>query len=201
MKKVHLYVDGFNLYYGLCHFGGRFKWLDLVALGKELCLPGERLERVVYCTARVSGSDKSKIRRQNVYLEALQETGVEIVLGKFKQRKQKCPHCKKTYDKPEEKESDVNLAAHLLRDAASGQAQTTIVVSADSDLILPMQMARDEYGCRVVPVFPPNRHSAEVQQRIGTPFRLGRTILRKCQLPQSITKGDGYVLYRPKKWR
>ena len=200
-QKLNLYVDGFNLYFGLRSYGGRYKWLDLRLLAERLCQDGEVVGTVIYCTARISGKDKTKIRRQNVYLEALRERGVTIVFGKFKARPHNCPSCGHRYKKPEEKESDVNLASLLLRDAAAGQAKTVAIVSADSDLILPMQIAKEEYGCRVVPVFPPNRNSAEIQQRIGRPFHLGASVLAKCQLPTKIIKDDGYELYRPKKWR
>lgn len=43
----------------------------------------------------------------------------------------------------EEKGSDVNVAAHLLRDVLTGGVDAAIVVSNDSDLELPLRIARD----------------------------------------------------------
>lgn len=200
-KKLNLYVDGFNLYHGLRKHRGKFKWLDLTAVAQQLCKADEEVGTVNYFTARISGPDKMKIRRQNVYLEALVETGVNITHGKFKLREWRCPVCGKTYKKYEEKESDVNLGTILLVDSAAQAAHTMAIVSGDSDLILPMIKARDVYGRNVLPVFPPNRYSTEIQQRLRKFFKLGRTLLRDCQLPDAVTKADGYTLYRPKKWR
>lgn len=199
-KKLNLYIDGFNLFYGIKSLGKKYRWLDLMEVGRQLCKAGEELGQVHYFTARVTGNDKSKLRRQNIYLEALVETGVTITYGKFKPRAQRCKVCGKTYTKNEEKESDVNLSTMLLVDSAAKLADTMAVISGDSDLILPMQKAREVYGRNVLPVFPPNRYSNEIKNRIGKHFVLGRALLKQAQLPPSIVKTDGFTLYRPKKW-
>ena len=104
-----MYVDGFNLYFGLRHFGGKYKWLDLRAVGKQLLEPGWQLGEVYYFTARITGRDRQKIKRQLTYIEALEATGVTVVLGKYLNKQVKCRMCGKTYTIAEEKESDVNL--------------------------------------------------------------------------------------------
>lgn len=142
-KKLNLYIDGFNLFHGLKSLDKKYRWLDLMEVGRKLCKKDEELGEVKYFTARVTGKDKSKHRRQNVYLNALLETGVHITYGKFKERPQHCRVCGKTYMKKEEKESDVNLSTLLLVDTAAKTADTIAVISGDSDLILPMQKARD----------------------------------------------------------
>lgn len=43
----------------------------------------------------------------------------------------------------EEKGSDVNVASHLLSDVLTNQVDAAVVVSNDSDLALPLRMARD----------------------------------------------------------
>lgn len=48
-----------------------------------------------------------------------------------------------TVRKREEKGSDVNVASHLLNDVLTGAVQAAIVISNDSDLALPMQIARN----------------------------------------------------------
>jgi len=47
----------------------------------------------------------------------------------------------------EEKGSDVNIAAHLLKDVLTGAVDAAVVVTNDSDLGLPLRMARE-----IVPV-------------------------------------------------
>ena len=79
--RVGVYVDGYNLYYGGRAHCGRgtagLRWLDV----RALVLPfagwsGARLERVIYCTARVDPNDSpSAAADQSIYLSALELHG------------------------------------------------------------------------------------------------------------------------------
>ncbi len=200
LGKVNLYIDGFNLYFGLRAFGSKYKWLDLIKVGEQLCRPDQDLGKVQYFTARIKGADASKIKRQTTYLEAIERRGVHIVYGKYQRKRRTCKVCGKKYYDYEEKESDVNLGTTLLLNAATGSADTYLVVSGDSDLILPMQKARDVYKRDVVPVFPPKRHSKEISGRMGKYIPMSEALLRKCQLPDEIINLDGYKLVRPPRW-
>jgi hypothetical protein len=83
--RVGVYVDGFNLYYGARGLCGRgtpgWRWLDLRAMADGLVARranwvGARVDRVVYCTARVDGaSNPSGQADQDVYLKALLAVG------------------------------------------------------------------------------------------------------------------------------
>jgi len=48
--------------------------------------------------------------------------------------------------KSEEKGSDVNLAAYLLRDAYRAACACAVIVSNDSDLLTPIRMAKADCG-------------------------------------------------------
>ena len=71
--RMFVYVDGFNLYYGVLK-GTSWKWLDLVALVEKVLQQHHDILKVKYFTARVSGTptDQSKRQRQEVYLRTLQ---------------------------------------------------------------------------------------------------------------------------------
>lgn len=94
--RIGVYIDGFNLYYGARGICGRsspgWRWLDLRALSERLLLgPGAQwaaasIERVVYCTARVSGADNPDGQReQDTYLRALRQHGSvdELAMGNY----------------------------------------------------------------------------------------------------------------------
>ena len=101
--RVGVYVDGFNLYFGARSVCGRgtpgWRWLDLRAIAERLLSwewleRGAYVDRVVYCTARVSGTeDRSSPADQDVYLRALRRHGSvdEIVLGTFVTRAKVAP--------------------------------------------------------------------------------------------------------------
>lgn len=70
IARTIVYIDGFNLYYrALKHTN--HKWLDLVKLSMSV-LPGFKIDRINYYTARVSGRlDPTSPSRQHAYLRAL----------------------------------------------------------------------------------------------------------------------------------
>ena len=82
--RTHVYIDGFNLYYGALK-NGPYKWLDVVKLSQELIGSSDTVERVKYFTARVSGAaDPDAPRRQQAYLNALKTLPqVEVIFGSF----------------------------------------------------------------------------------------------------------------------
>jgi len=90
-----VYIDGFNLYYGARGLCGRgttgWRWLDLRALSDRIVSAhtewaNAHVDRVVYCTARISGADNSTGQRdQDTYLRALAARGVvdELSMGTY----------------------------------------------------------------------------------------------------------------------
>src|SRR5205823_1916940 len=67
--------------------------------------------------------------------------------------------------KTEEKGSDVNLATYLLLDAFKEDCDVAVVISNDSDLKLPIEVAQRELGLSVgvVNPHPPPRRSRALQ--------------------------------------
>jgi hypothetical protein len=82
--RTHVYVDGFNLYYGAVK-GTPHRWVNLVELAKQVLPPGHIIDKLKYFTARVSGAaDPDAPRRQHAYLSALSSLPeVEIHYGRF----------------------------------------------------------------------------------------------------------------------
>ena len=69
--RVIVYIDGFNLYYGMrSAFGNKYMWLDLQAFSESLLRPPAELVAVKYFTAVTKAAADSQ-QRQNVYLKAL----------------------------------------------------------------------------------------------------------------------------------
>lgn len=69
--RIHVYIDGFNLYYGSLK-GTPHKWLNVVELAKQLVPATDTIETVKYFTARVSGAaDPGSPGRQQKYIRAL----------------------------------------------------------------------------------------------------------------------------------
>lgn len=205
-QRVIVYIDGFNLYFGMKSKGWkRYYWLDLVALSKSLLKTEQVLEATKYFTSRISPTpqDPQQVNRQNAYLEALDEhCSVKAILGHYLPKSITCRHCSASWQTFEEKRTDVNIAIEMLADAQSNRFDTAILISADSDLSAPIEKIRLlTPGKRVIAAFPPGRNSTQLQRLVHGSFTIGEAKLRQNQLPEIITKSDGYQLSRPTRWK
>jgi uncharacterized LabA/DUF88 family protein len=203
MDRLSVYIDGFNLYFGISDRGWRrYLWLDLVAIARRLAKPDQRLVAVKYFTARVR-QDKAKIRRQATYLQALEEIGgITIHYGRYQRRSKECHQCHAAWNEYEEKMSDVKLATELLRDAFKDEFETALIITGDGDLVPPIAAVKEEFpDKKVVIVFPPERDNPRLTEVADESFRLGRGRLAKCQLPYVVTKKNGYKLIKPGEWK
>ena len=165
--KTNVYIDGFNLYYG-CLRKTPYKWLDLGALVSRL-LPKDEINRIRYFTAHVSGrgGDHQQPQRQQIYLRALATIpNLSVHLGQFLTHPTRMPLANPgsgpaTVEvlKTEEKGSDVNLATYLLLDAFEKDCEAAAVISNDSDLALPIELAMKKLGLVVGVINPhPSGH-------------------------------------------
>ena len=194
-NQVAVYVDGFNLFYGLRAKGWkRYYWLDLRLLAERLLRPGQRLVAVRYFTARVMAAydDPGKRERQGAYLEALGTLpDLSIHYGYFAPRKR---------GGYEEKMTDVNIAVELLCDAHADTFDVAILVSGDGDLFNAVAAAQQRYGKRVVVAFPPERRSNALRSATTSTFAIGRDAFRDSQLPDTVVGSQGHELHRPPSW-
>src|SRR4030065_149543 len=139
-ERVIVYIDGFNLYYGLKEKGWtKYYWLDLTKLAKALLTPNQTLVRTKYFTSKIS-HPAGKRKRQQAYLSALATLPeFELYFGRYQTFVQACRNCGHRHLESNEKRTDVNIATHLLIDAFQGNFDTAILISADSDLTAPVE--------------------------------------------------------------
>ena len=203
MRRVIVYIDGFNLYHGMKSCYGRiYHWLDLEALGNTLLRPDQELEMVKYFTARVRGHPAARLRQVS-YLEALAAScpRLKISEGRFQKQTHRCRSCLAQWTAYEEKESDVSLAVALVEDAALNRYDTALVVSADSDLCPAVRSAkRIRPESRVIAVFPPSRRSDPLRRVTDAVYFLAADKLSRAQLPPEVMTPAGIKLSRPAHW-
>ncbi|MCY4283611.1 MAG: NYN domain-containing protein [Gammaproteobacteria bacterium] len=205
MQRVFVYIDDFNLYFGLKSKGWkRYYWLNLARLAENLLKPSQNLAMIRYFTSRISTNSVSpgKDKRQATYLEALQTLpDFHIHYGHYLPKKRKCAACGATWETHEEKMTDVNIAVRLLGDAQDNRFDTAIIISGDSDLVPPISDLRNRYPKKnVIVAFPPSRTSQQLRKIAAASFHIGRDKFHHSQFPDRVTKADGYVLERPREW-
>lgn len=222
------YIDAFNLYFGALK-GSDCKWLNLEAW-LDHQFPKNRITAIKYFTARVKPfeGDHGSCFRQDHYLKALSTLPrVEVIEGHYLVKEAVAmlavpPATGSRMVKiirSEEKQSDVNLACHLLLDAYRGNFEAAIVVSGDGDLSTPIRMATTEFQKPVVVLNPQRRSSYHLEQVAtayrGTHYRWDRRkgselrtrndgiragVLAASQFPQSVTLADGSSVIKPATW-
>lgn len=172
--------------------------------------PRDQIVRIRYFTATVSArpDHPDAPQRQQVYLRALATIpGLSIHHGHYLTHVTRMPlaHPRsggvRTVEvvKTEEKGSDVNLATFLLLDGFKGECDIAVVISNDSDLKLPIEIAQAELGLTVgvINPHPPARRSRALQP---TFFKQIRTAaLATCQFPPVLEDARGEIR-KPSGW-
>lgn len=200
-ERVCVYIDGYNLYFGLDEKGWRrYLWLDVPAFARSLLKPHQSLVGVKYFTTRLSFPAGS-VQRQSTFLDALTfRGGLEIVYGNFIYNDDGCKACGSSWSRREEKQTDVGIAVHMLRDAYEDAYDVALLVSGDSDLVPVVEAIENEHdGKRVVVAFPPKRVSEALRRSASSNFTIGRVPFRDNQLPLFV-RTDKHTLAQPAPW-
>jgi uncharacterized LabA/DUF88 family protein len=203
MPRVIAYIDGFNLYFGLRESKlNRFYWLNVREVVAHLLKPSQTLEHVRYFTAVVP-TPPDKNRRQAVYLEVLRTLpDLSIHLGHYLAQDVTCRQCGHVHTTHHEKMTDVNIGTEMLTDAFTDRFDLALLISADSDLVGPVQKVRQLFPQkRVAVICPPARHSNALKRVANAYLHLDRATLAQSVFPDHVVKADGFVLQRPAEWR
>lgn len=190
-KRVVCLVDGFNLYHAIKALNkNHLKWLDLRKLASAFIRPSqETLSEVYFFTAYPTWLPDS-FRRHRLYVDALKDAQVEVVLGRFKKKSGNCNNCNARWPNHEEKESDVNLAIKLIHLAHTNAFDKAIIVTADSDLCPAIDLVTSHFPNKEIAILvPPNRYhiARELRDnsRIST-YKIKEMHLVRSRLPETL---------------
>lgn len=214
MKRVTFYIDGFNFYFGIKRARkanaewNKCYWIDFVKLCHQFLGENQCIEKVVYFTA--SPLSPSKNSRQSSLFNAnklINGEKLEIVRGKYMEKGIECPYCHATISKPEEKRTDVNISVRMLTDCMEDKTDIIVLISADSDLIPPLEQIQRIFPYKGIKVyFPPTNYSHDIKdnllQKRSRPVLMINNLKKFIDaiMPDEVT--DGVKTYSiPEKWR
>ena len=186
VKRVACFVDGLNLYHSLKE--NHQKWLDLVALTKRLSSgKSEFVSAVHYFSAYAKWLPDSHKRHQE-YVNALEAIGVDVVLGHFKKKDKQCRVCGSRWRAHEEKETDVNIALHMLDGAYEGNYDKAILITRDGDLAPVLRLIRRKFpNLEIEVVAPPHlRHSSDLIGLATSKKKIRVRQIEDCLLPRQV---------------
>jgi len=155
LPRTYVYIDGFNLYYRALK-NSQYKWLDLEKLCFSLLAEGTPIGKIKYFTARIKAKTNSfnASDRQGIYLKALESRCglLERIDGEYyirqkKRQLRKAIFCKQDSEciaitekelvhvyEPQEKQTDVNIASHMIHDTWLDLYDQAILITNDTDL-------------------------------------------------------------------
>lgn len=102
------------------------------------------------------------------------------------------------------KESDVRIATRMIADIVNDKCDISILVSADSDLIPPIEFIREiKPKHKIFVYFPPKRFSFDLTSKCDSFIKLERheTKFATSLLPNEILHpATGYLIKKPLEW-
>ncbi len=202
-----VYIDGFNLYYGAVK-DTRFKWLNLQKYF-EMVRSDDDIQIIHYFTALIDGPH---LANQEAFLAALATSSkINIVLGRYMRKPMKCrvSACShsgsRTFARPEEKQTDVNIGLQMLDDAYQGVAERFVLVSGDSDLVPAINIVKTRFPQIEIVVYVPNNNpdrgaAVELRAAADKHRNLPLQPLARAQFPEEVRGVGTTVIRKPTGW-
>lgn len=224
--KTIAYIDGYNLYYSRLKLTN-YKWLDLFTLFNDHILrpqdPSTDLHRVKFYTAAIKGKFASNgnlaRQAQQAYHRALLSpmTGPVDVIEAYHTAEKSTPM---RYKEPpeksdkveawkiEEKQTDVNLALDMYRDAARGNCEQIVLCTADSDIVPALKYVKADFpNIKIGLVVPRKEHhdnQRPVNKSLADEADWVRTVITDAELTASQFKErvptNKKPIYKPSYW-
>jgi uncharacterized LabA/DUF88 family protein len=205
--RVACYIDGFNVYHAIDDMSrvqrgklNYLKWVDLWSLMERFIDPNvHEIRAINYFSAYMTWHPDREARHRQ-YVKALEARGVKTVMGRFKEKDAYCKNCKTTYMAREEKESDVNIATHLISDAYEDEFDQAFLVSNDSDLLGPLRLLRSRFPKKRLKIIAPplRRHSKELWALGTHRAAIKPEHLERCLFPAEVRDaGSNVIAQRP----
>jgi uncharacterized LabA/DUF88 family protein len=208
VARVMFFIDGFNVYHSLQAYHPQKKtlpyrkylWLDFLALAQGFIRKQDLLCGVYYFTAYATWKPHS-MKRHRLLIDALKNRGVQVVMGRFKDKDAHCKKCGASFVNKEEKQTDVNIAVYLFKEALANTFDTAVVLTNDTDLVPAIHWLKKSFPAKRVGVlFPIDRWAVELKNACDFWRRIEKKYLKKCQFPYSVKLPSGIVLLRPPEW-
>lgn len=201
-ERIIAYIDGFNLYFGMREASyDHCRWLNISKLIQNLLNPNQELIAVKYFTSRVK-NNPDKQKRQSIYIDAIESTGVKVFYGNYQDNIEDCKRCGHQWRSPKEKMTDVNIATAMIVDAYNDEYDTAMLVSGDSDLTPPIKAIHTLFkNKRIFIAFPPKRHNSSMSLLAKGSLIIGRKKLVESQFEDIVISKIGYELKKPVEWR
>jgi len=215
VNRTSFLIDGFNLYHSLKNASydlglnaAGTKWLNIRSMC-ESYLPAiggnSQVEELFYYSAFATHRnflDPGVLGRQRAYIDCLKATGLTVEMFRFKKRKMLCPNCISSFNRREEKQTDVAIGAKLLEILFLNKCDTVMVVSGDTDVIPAVKTAQLLFPLKQVGFLLPyrrqNRELADLAPRLH--FAIRKETYTRHQFSDPVALPSGRTIKKPAGW-
>ena len=191
--RTNFYIDGFNVYYRIAEHdkksGKNYRWLNYRKLLEKKLKPPEVIGKIYFFTT--IGKDADRANRHSALIKALENVNVEVRYGRLLDKK--------------EKQTDVNIAVHMLMDAFNDSFDRCFLLSADSDMVPALHAVQlPPLNKEVVLMTPPHakfsshRNIDELSKAANLTLKLKFDDFEGCSFPATINTPQGGVIKMPK---
>jgi len=180
MKKVALFIDGSNFYYGLKGIYGEDQSLtnfNFLKFGDILVGQARDLLRIYYYNAPLdyNASPEAYAKQQKFFERIKSMDKVKLILCRLQKRKIKGTN--KSYYVV--KGDDIHIAVDLVKGAYENTFDIAILVSGDGDFVPAVEVVQDK-GKSVENAYFKSSLSWHLKQECDKSIRLNKEMLDKC---------------------
>jgi hypothetical protein len=172
---------------------------------------GAQTQGVYYFSApadHLSVVNPGVVQRHRRLISCLRATGVTVELSRFKGKKVHFQtsngvgdFCEGVLKRHEEKETDVAIAAKLFELLATGQCDTVMLVTGDTDLAPACRTAQRLFPGKAIGfAFPYKRKNKELAKFTSLTFNMDGRHYVTHQFPNPVVLPGGGVVAKPSSW-
>lgn len=142
------------------------------------------------------------VQRHKDFIRCLEDTGIKVVLGRFKEKRLYCEFCKRTLIRHEEKETDVSIALKMFELFLNDQCDILVIVSGDTDLTPAIKSCKKYFPkkdiCFCFPYKRKMKELANISTISSFSIRKDGYISHQFSDPYHLANGD--IVNKPQKW-
>jgi uncharacterized LabA/DUF88 family protein len=214
MNRTTFLIDGFNLYHSvktashdLGLNGSGTRWLDIHSMCESfLHLIGNNAQtsEIYYFSALAKHLENRKpdvTARHKTYIRCLEHTGVIVELHRFKKSLTFCQKCNQTFNRREEKETDVAIAARLFEIFCLDKCDTAVLITGDTDIVPAVKTAQSIFPNKeIVFLMPYKRHNKELANLVSKHFDISSRNYTKHQFADPFITKKKKLIHKPSAW-
>ena len=214
MIHTSFLIDGFNVYHSvktashdLGLAGGGTRWLDIRSMCSSylhLIDKTASLEDIYYFSALAKHLEHKKpdvTARHKKYIRCLEDTGVVVELHRFKKSLTFCQKCNQTFNRREEKETDVAMATRIFELLILDKCDTIVLVTGDTDIVPAVKTAQSTFPQKeILFLMPYKRHNKELANLVSRHFDISSNNYTNHQFADPFITKNGKSLDKPSSW-